>query len=231
VPARPTASRRSNASGAERATRTETRRARGGELTTSAPAPSDDGSHGPANGLDAAGVPDSAANATLTASDSDSPLYDADGKPLPQIDTRPDLKSARFERRMQALYRAIKSDDPETAYPSFFPLPAYQQVKDIANPERDYRARLLKAFARNIHEYHRKLGVHPELTELSSVDVPEAHARFMKPGSEGNKLGYWRVLRSQIRYTDASKKQHELELTSLISWRGEWYVVHLSGFK
>jgi hypothetical protein len=26
-------------------------------------------------------------------------------------------------------------------------------------------------------------------------------------------------------------KERTLEVTSLISWRGAWYVVHLSGFK
>jgi len=26
-------------------------------------------------------------------------------------------------------------------------------------------------------------------------------------------------------------KERSLEVTSLISWRGEWYVVHLTGFK
>jgi hypothetical protein len=53
----------------------------------------------------------------------------------------------------------------------------------------------------------------------------------MKPGSEGNKLGYWRVTRSKIRYANAAGEEKTLELTSLISWRGEWFVVHLHGFK
>jgi hypothetical protein len=63
------------------------------------------------------------------------------------------------------------------------------------------------------------------------LKVPEDRARWMKPGSEGNKLGYFRVLRSELRYTDAESKEHSLEITSLISWRGEWYVVHVHGFK
>jgi hypothetical protein len=53
----------------------------------------------------------------------------------------------------------------------------------------------------------------------------------MKPGSEGNKIGYWRVLRSKLRYADAEGNQQSLEITSLISWRGEWYVVHVNGFE
>ena len=53
----------------------------------------------------------------------------------------------------------------------------------------------------------------------------------MKPGSEGNKLGYYRVLRSALVYSDAQGRERELSVTSMISWRGEWYVVHLAGFK
>jgi hypothetical protein len=52
----------------------------------------------------------------------------------------------------------------------------------------------------------------------------------MKPGREGNKVGYYRVLRSKLRFTLPNGKERPLELTSLISWRGEWYVVHLHGF-
>jgi hypothetical protein len=53
----------------------------------------------------------------------------------------------------------------------------------------------------------------------------------MKPGSEGNKLGYWRVLRAELRCREAQGRERILEVTSLISWRGEWYAVHLHGFK
>ena len=63
------------------------------------------------------------------------------------------------------------------------------------------------------------------------LEVPEARAEWMKPGREGNRIGYYRVLRSRLIYTDADAKERSLEVTSLISWRGEWYVVHLHGFE
>lgn len=53
----------------------------------------------------------------------------------------------------------------------------------------------------------------------------------MKPGSEGNRVGYFRVLRARLRAEDERGKEHTFEVTSLIAWRGEWYVVHLNGFK
>jgi hypothetical protein len=53
----------------------------------------------------------------------------------------------------------------------------------------------------------------------------------MKPGKEGNRLGYFRVLRSTLRFRLVNGTERAFELTSLISWRGEWYVVHLHGFE
>ena len=53
----------------------------------------------------------------------------------------------------------------------------------------------------------------------------------MERGKEGNKLPYHRVTRSKIRWVDGAGKEKTLELTSLIAWRGEWFVVHLHGFK
>ena len=47
----------------------------------------------------------------------------------------------------------------------------------------------------------------------------------------GNKLPYHRVTRSKIKWLDADGKERTFELTSLIAWRGEWFVVHLNGFK
>ena len=48
---------------------------------------------------------------------------------------------------------------------------------------------------------------------------------------EGNLIGYWRVTRSFIHYENHEGKKRRLDLTSMISWRGHWYVVHLHGFE
>jgi len=159
------------------------------------------------------------------------PLVDAEGKPLPQTEDKPSTTDERFQRRIKLLVQAIRDDDPSLALPAFFPVIAYRQVKDVAKPDRDWKLRLVAAFERNVHEYHRELGAAAKTAELSAVEVPEDKARWMKPGSEGNRIGYYRVLRSRLRLSLADGKTKEFEITSLISWRGEWYVVHLNGFK
>jgi len=181
----------------------------------------------PIEAPDAASPPQGGATAAL----SGAPLLAADGTALPQLEDRPSAESPAFRERMRLLVAAIARDDPALAAPAFFPLVAYEQVKAIANPGRDWRARLVAAFERNVHEYHRALGRNGAELELVSVEVDEPRVRWMKPGSEGNRVGYHRVLRSRLRVADGAGKQRSFEITSLISWRGEWYVVHLNGFE
>lgn len=158
-------------------------------------------------------------------------LVDEAGEPLPQTDDRPSADSPSFEARLELLVEAIRKDDPKLALPAFFPVLAYSQVKAIAKPERDWEHRLVGAFERNIHEYHQRLGEAAGDVKLLGIEIPEAQIRFMKPNSEGNRIGYYRVLRSRLRLEKPDATEVGLEITSLISWRGEWYVVHLHGFK
>ncbi len=62
------------------------------------------------------------------------------------------------------------------------------------------------------------------------LEVPEERGRWVEPEEEYNRIGYFRVFGSKIRYEQGGR-EHTIELKSLISWRGEWYIVHLSGFK
>ena len=74
-----------------------------------------------------------------------------------------------------------------------------------------------------IHQLHRRLAgskeAHPD------VSVPEAKAVWVDPGVEHNKVGYWRVYHSRV-----SAGGKAFTIATMISWRGEWYVVHLTGF-
>lgn len=49
------------------------------------------------------------------------------------------------------------------------------------------------------------------------------------PGSsrqEYNKIGYWRVYGTRVRYRTAAGTAGSFGIYSLISWRGQWYIVH-----
>jgi hypothetical protein len=147
---------------------------------------------------------------------------------LPQTRTRPEDDTAELSARAQALWDGIQSDDPERAMAFFFPRSAYEQVKALADPARDWRYRLVAHYKRDIHLAHEKLGREATAARFAGLEVG-AHARWVEPGEEGNKLGYYRVYGSRLRFT-VEGRERSIPISSLISWRGEWYVVHLSGF-
>jgi hypothetical protein len=149
---------------------------------------------------------------------------------LPQTKDKPTASGSVFDARAAALWEAIVKDDPDRALPFFFPVSAYQQVKAIAYPESDWKRRLVGAYKRDIHALHKRLGEKADGAKLVRMDVPDDRARWVDPNEESNKLGYWRVYGTRIVF-DLDGKERYFEVSSLISWRGEWYVVHLTGFK
>ncbi len=159
------------------------------------------------------------------------PLRDDAGVLLPQTEDQPSTDSAFFARLGPALWKAIVEDDASVARSWFFPIEAYHEVKAIADPDRDWETRLWRLFESDIHDYRMQLGKYRSEMQYVRIEVPSDRARWMKPHSEGNKLGYWRVLRAQLVYLDREQRERRLEITSMISWRGEWYVVHLNGFQ
>jgi hypothetical protein len=157
-------------------------------------------------------------------------LVDESGNPLPQTEDKPSFESAAFQKRMRLLFEAIQKDDPEIAAPSFFPKIAYVQVKDIPHADGDWKSRLMRAFARDIHEYHKAMKK-PEDAQFIGYKADPKYAKWMAPRAEGNKVGYYRITHTKLQYKNADGKDREMDVTSLISWRGEFFVVHLHGFK
>jgi len=149
---------------------------------------------------------------------------------LPQTHDHPLPSGAALDARVAALWAGVMADDPEKAMPFFFPLGAYQQVKDVSDPASDWKRRLVAAYGRDVHSLHARLGADVARATFAGLEVPDAHARWLDPGEEYNKLGYFRVFGSRLRYT-VDGEARSFEVKSLISWRGEWYVVHLGAIK
>ena len=131
-----------------------------------------------------------------------------------------------FDAGVQGLWQAIQQDRPELAMPFFFPESAYLQVKAIADPATDYQQRLVANYEQDIHTLHAQLGVDAAHAQLTGIDVPDSQAVLVQPGEESNQLPYWRVYGTTLHYT-LNGETNSMPVTSLISWRGQWYVVHL----
>jgi len=73
---------------------------------------------------------------------------------------------------------------------------------------------------------HAQLGADAARAQFAGIDVPDSQVVLVQPGEESNRLPYWRVYGTTLRDT-VDGQEHSFPVTSLISWRGQWYVVHL----
>ncbi|MBR7837003.1 hypothetical protein KDL01_27250 [Actinospica durhamensis] len=145
---------------------------------------------------------------------------------LPQTRQMPGDQDPRFVAGAHALWQAIVQDKPALAKPFFFPLSAYLQVKDISDPAQDYQNRLIAWYGLDIKAAHDLLGAGAAGAKLTGVDVPQDQAEWIEPGVEYNKGSYYRVYGTRLTYQENGHTA-SFGVFSLISWRGEWYVVHL----
>jgi hypothetical protein len=176
----------------------------------------------PTTPVDAAAAPSASASAVTRDA--------GDPGALPQTRDKPAMASEALDERAKALWDGIVHEDPDRALPFFFPVSAYEQVKAIPAPASDWRRRLVAAYKRDIHALAKRLGDSAGSASFVRLEIPDERARWVEPNEESNKLGYWRVYGTRIVY-QIDGKERTFEISSLISWRGEWYVVHLTGFK
>jgi hypothetical protein len=78
----------------------------------------------------------------------------------------------------------------------------------------------------DIKAAHDHLGTNAATAKFVSMRVPADNAAWIEPGVEYNKGSYYRVYGSRLEYQVAGHDA-SIGVFSLISWRGEWYVVHL----
>jgi hypothetical protein len=147
---------------------------------------------------------------------------------LPQTTALPSSNNPRFRARLTALWRGIVDDSPGRAQTAFFPRSAYLQVKQIRDAAADYRDRLLANYRADIHAAHAFLGPGARSARLLAVRVPKEWA-WIPPGYCYNRVGYWHAPGSRLVYREGGRVR-SFGIFSLISWRGEWYVVHLAAY-
>lgn len=181
-------------------------------------------------GAATSGVPTTSATgspAPVTSSPSPtSPPPTSDPGLLPQTHALPGQDDPQFQAGVQGLWQAIVTGDATTALPFFFPASAYLQVKAISNPAADYQNRLIAWYRLDIGAAHALLGAGAASATFVKVTVPTAQAVWITPGVEFNKGSYYRVYGTRLYYQVGGRTK-SIGIFSLISWRGEWYVVHL----
>jgi hypothetical protein len=145
---------------------------------------------------------------------------------LPQTSQFPSASTPQFQSELNALWQGVVQGSVTPALPSFFPRTAYVQLKTgIADPSGDWQSRLVADFALDIQAAHALLGPNPSAATLVSVSVPEQYGHWIPPGVCANGIGYYEVANSRVIYL-LDGQTRSFGIASMISWRGEWYVVH-----
>ena len=139
----------------------------------------------------------------------------------------PSSTDPQFTAEMQALWQGVVQGSVTPALPAFFPRTAYVQLKTgIVDPAGDWQNRLVADYSLDIGAAHALLGPVPSQAVLVSVSVPEQYGHWIPPGVCANGIGYYEVADSRVVY-QLDGQTRSFGIASLISWRGEWYVVHL----
>jgi hypothetical protein len=168
-----------------------------------------------------------AVSTATTAAGAPSPASPSPGS-LPQTSQLPSGSTDDFHARMGALWQGITTNSVSAAMPAFFPEGAYKQVKAIADPQADFNNRLVHEFSLDIGAAHGLLGGAAGSAQLVGVEVPSSYAHWVSPGACYNRVGYYEVPNARLVYREAGQTS-SFGIASMISWRGEWYVVHLGG--
>jgi hypothetical protein len=144
---------------------------------------------------------------------------------LHQTRTLPSADTRVFRAEMTDLWAAVVSGQARLGAQAFFPLPAYTQVKAIADPAADWHSRLFGDFRLDVAAAHRFLGPGARHAALVRVIVASTGAAWISPGACYNAVGYWHVGGARLVYRQHGQVR-SIGIASLISWRGRWYVVH-----
>jgi hypothetical protein len=145
---------------------------------------------------------------------------------LPQTDALPPATSSQFSGEMAALWRGVVGNDVTAAMTSFFPKSAYEKLKTLADAAADYEDRLVADFRADIGAANALLGSSASSATLVGVRVPEQYAHWVTPGVCTNSIGYFEVPNARVVY-QVGGAIRSFGIASMISWRGQWYVVHL----
>jgi hypothetical protein len=148
----------------------------------------------------------------------------AESPPDPANKSRPPMTSADLEERAAHLLEAVAKNEPALADDFFFPKAPFIPLKDVADPGR-YFDQLLATYHRDV------AALRAERKDWSGVAFVSfdlgTPPTWVAPGKEYNKIGYFRTFGGKLRYR-AGDKTKEINVSTIISWGGRWYVTHLS---
>jgi hypothetical protein len=186
--------------------------------------------NGVASASEAPGAPPQKTKAAKSRSRKAAPKGSSAGSlkpPGPEKPEVPPMTSDALTERARLLFDAVVQGKPELADPFFFPREPFLPLKDVDDPGR-YHAELVRLYHRDVLRLHAKRRSWEGARFVSFV--LGSPPRWIEPGREWNKLGYYRTFDAKLAY-EVSDAARTLIVRTIISWDGQWYVTHLTPTK
>ena len=95
----------------------------------------------------------------------------------------------------------------------------------VPYPSSDWQDRLWAFFRLDVGAYHTFFGAPAAGVTLIAMYAAPAYAAWIGPGACENHFGYWHLPGVRMVYRDHGVRS--FAIASLISWRSQWYIVHL----
>lgn len=132
-----------------------------------------------------------------------------------------------LQARARGLFEAIVKDEPERGEAFWFPREPFLPLKDVKDPGK-YWDQLHRSYVNDVHALHetRKSWNNAAFVGFDGW----SHPKWVKPGDEANHIGYHRAFRGKLRYK-VDGEDGELEVRTLITWQGRWFITHLRKVK
>jgi len=118
------------------------------------------------------------------------------------------------------------SNSVTTAMPAFFPEAAYLQLKTISGAQSDFEDRLVGHYGLDLGAAHVLLGADATQAHFVGVNAMASYGHWVNPGVCYNDVGYFELPNARVVYQINGQTQ-SFGIASMISWRGQWYVVHM----
>jgi hypothetical protein len=136
-------------------------------------------------------------------------------------------EGAELQERARGLFEAIVKDEPERAEAFWFTKEPFIPLKDVKDPGK-YWTQLHKTYVNDVHALHRKRKSW-EGAEMVRYEGG-SRSKWVPPGDEANHIGYHRSFNGKIHYK-VGGDEGEIEVHTIITWQGKWYVTHLRRIK
>jgi hypothetical protein len=139
----------------------------------------------------------------------------------PADDLIPATSSEELTTRGQHLLEAISKDDADLATDIEFPRAAWLDLRDSADPAKEWDKKVDRPFRRALHALSR----HADGAQFVSLEL--GHAVVQEPvRRHGWKKALWAVHGSRLTYT-VDGHTHAVTIREMTAWRGAWYVTRL----